>query len=117
MLIKSLDRLPNRVYGAILPALLVLPLNALAAEEDKWTFTVAPYLWVTGQEGDVATLPPAEPAELDISFNDVLEDLDMTLMGIVEARKGKIGIFGEIFYVSSFPGYRHWRHCVFRRGL
>jgi len=61
---------------------------------------VTTYLWATGQEGKVATLPPAEPAELDISFSDVLEDLELTLMGIVEARKGKIGIFGEVFFVS-----------------
>jgi opacity protein-like surface antigen len=100
MLIKSLTRLLKRVYGAILLALIVFPLNALAADDDKWTFTVAPYLWVTGQEGKVATLPPAGPADLDISFSDVIDDMDMTLMGLVAARKGRIGIFGEVFHVD-----------------
>lgn len=31
-------------------------------------------------EGEVATLPPADPAEIDLSFSDVLENLDLSLM-------------------------------------
>lgn len=53
---------------------------------DDWTFTVAPYLWATGLEGEVATLPSAAPAEIDLSFSDVLEDLDLSLTGLAEVR-------------------------------
>lgn len=83
--------------------LIATPHYAFADESNGWEVTISPYLWVTGQEGEVATLPPAAPAELDISFSDVLEDLDMTLMGIVLARKDRIGIFGELFYVTVSP--------------
>lgn len=98
----------------ILIILLSLQANAFAEAEESWHFSATPYLWVTGQEGEVATLPSIPPAELDISFNDIISNLDMTLMGLVEARKARIGFFGEIFYVGvstdadtpgpAFPG-------------
>ena len=80
--------------------LLVLPVSGYAGDSDEWVFTATSYLWVTGQEGEVATWPPAAPAELDISFSDVVEDMDMALMGFLEARHGRFGVFGEVFYVG-----------------
>lgn len=68
--------------------------------EDEWQFVVSPYLWVAGQSGDVATLPGAQPAEIDIGFEDIVEHLDMTFMGLFEARKGKLVLFSEIFYID-----------------
>lgn len=68
--------------------------------EDEWQFVVSPYLWVAGQSGDVATLPGAQPAEIDIGFEDIVEHLDMTFMGLFEARKDKLVLFSEIFYID-----------------
>ena len=68
--------------------------------EDEWQFVVSPYLWVAGQSGDVATLPGAQPAEIDIEFEDIIENLDMTFMGLFEARKDKLILFSEIFYID-----------------
>ena len=62
-----LSKLFNRM---LLLMLLVLPVCASAEDGEDWTFTVAPYLWITGQEGKIATLPPLPPAEVDISFGD-----------------------------------------------
>ena len=73
---------------------------SFAEANEGWVFTVAPYVWATGMEGEVATLPPADPADIDLSFGNVLEDLDLSLMSFAEARKGRIGFFAEIFYVS-----------------
>lgn len=81
-------------------ATILLPCCALAENSKDWTFTVAPYVWATGMKGEVATLPPAAPAEIDLSFSDVVEGLDISLMGLVEARKGRFGAFGELFYVG-----------------
>ena len=87
-------------HWILILALLAVPVNAFASGNGDWTFTAAPYLWITGQKGKVATLPPAEPAELDISFSDVIDNMDLSLMGLVEGRKGCFGIFGELFYVG-----------------
>lgn len=80
--------------------MIATPLLSYGESNDDWTSTVAPYVWATGLEGKVATLPPAAPAEIDLSLSDVLDDLDMTLMGLAEARKGRFGLFGEVFYVD-----------------
>jgi hypothetical protein len=87
-------------YWGLFLALFAWPVNAFAGGNGDWTFTVVPYAWVTGQEGKVATLPPAAPADLDISFSDVIDNLDIGLMGIIEARKGRFAIFSEVFYVG-----------------
>ena len=86
----------NKLLIALSAMLLALPVHA----EEEWELIISPFLWMAGQKGDVATLPNAQPAEIDITFEDILENLDMTLMGIVEARKGKLVLFAEIFYID-----------------
>jgi hypothetical protein len=80
--------------------LFALPVNVFASDSGDWSFTVVPYAWITGQKGQVATLPPAAPVDLDISFSDVLDNLDMGFMGLIEARKGRFAVFSEVFYVG-----------------
>jgi hypothetical protein len=94
----------NFKQSIFLALIFCMSTKALAADHDAWQFSIAPYMWVTGQEGEVATLPPAPPIDVDISFGDILENLDMTLMGVFEARKDRFGMFGELFYVSISAG-------------
>ena len=80
-----------------------------AAETDKWSFAISPYLWAAGLKGDVATLPPARPADVDASFHDILEDLDLALMGIGEVRYGRFAVVADLLYFdidddASTPG-------------
>jgi hypothetical protein len=97
---------PGRAHGTTIGALVVsLALLASTAavgadEAPGWTFNVAPYLWLSGVEGTTATVPPAAPADLDVSFGDLLDELDGALMGLAEARNGRLGLFGELFFVS-----------------
>lgn len=65
--------------------------------EDRWRVGVAPYLWMSGIDGSVAQfgLPPID---IDLSFSDVLEDLEVALMMVVEAKRGRFGIFTDIIY-------------------
>lgn len=74
-----------------------------------WTHRVAPYIWGAGLEGPVATLPPAPPADVDVSFSDILDNLDATLMVTGQSRHGDWGVFYDVVYVSltadgSTPG-------------
>jgi len=91
---------PVVFHRAMYLALFVLPMSVHANNNDEWKFSITPYFWVTGQDGKVATVPPASPAEIDVSFNDVIDNLDMALMGFAEARKGRLGIFAEVFYIG-----------------
>jgi len=91
---------PIKYSRYLLLALLVSPVGGFAGNSDEWVVTGTSYLWMTGMEGKVATVPPAPPAELDVSFSDVMSNLDIALMGFLEARKGRFGVFGEVFYVG-----------------
>ena len=80
--------------------MLLLPAICFADEKGGWTYSFTPYIFALGLKADVATLPPAPPADVDVSFGDILDNLDVALFGIGEARKGKYGIWGDLFFSS-----------------
>jgi hypothetical protein len=82
---------------------------ASPAAADDWEFAIAPYLWAAGMEGEMATLPPAPAAQVDIGFDDILENLDMAFMGMGEIRHGRFALAVDVIYVdlshdASTPG-------------
>jgi len=99
----------NRV-SAILCMLAVLAAASLSlarAEEvaksdpaDGWSFAFAPYGWIAGLKGTMATLPGLPAVGVDASFSDILDNLDMGFMGAGEARKGRYGLFVDILYMD-----------------
>ena len=79
-------------------ALIFSLFSSIHAQEEEWEYTIAPYLFALNIEGETATLPGADPAELEVDFDELLEDLDGALMGQFEARKGKFAIVSDIFF-------------------
>lgn len=65
-----------------------------------WTFSVAPYLWAAGLEGD-AGLFGREPVHLDMSFGDIFDNLRFGGMVVAEAHNGTWGFFGDLVYVKT----------------
>ena len=51
---------------------LVWSLSAYADmnSSDKWEFQLAPYAWLAGQKGEVATLPGLPKTDIDYDFYD-----------------------------------------------
>ena len=80
------------------------------ASDDGWQFHLAPYGWLSGQKGSVATLPGLPPADIDIDFyDDILGNINGALMLIGEARKDRFGMVMEVTYTdveddTSTPG-------------
>lgn len=72
---------------------------ANAQEEEGWSFGLSGYAWLAGLKGEVATLPGLPAAEVDVSVREVVENLDIGVMALGEARKGRLGLVGEIYYV------------------
>ena len=73
-----------------------LPANAETdSDQDGWKFGGSAYLWAAGVEGT-----DAAGDEIDVSFSDVLEDLDGGLMGILAARKGRWTLLADVIYLS-----------------
>lgn len=96
-------------------ALLATPAGAQAQETtahnetDGWSFGFAPYVWAAGMKGDLATLPPAPAAEVDATFSDILDTVDIAFMGIGEVRYGRFALVADIIYTdledsASTPG-------------
>ena len=56
-----------------------------------WTFQITPYAWMTGLEGSVG----APPVDVDLSFSDVLEDLEASGMVLASARNGPWAVFAD----------------------
>ena len=75
---------------------LTTPVNAeTQASDENWEFGGAAYLWAAGVEGT-----DSAGDEIDVSFSDIVKDLDGGLMGIISARKGKWTLLADIIYLS-----------------
>jgi hypothetical protein len=61
-----------------------------------WEFRLTPYAWLTAIDGTNG--PSAEPAEVDASFSDIADVLDMAAALQFEARHGRWGFLADGFY-------------------
>lgn len=57
-------------------------------ENSDWQFTAALYLWGAGLDGKVGVFG-LRPANIDLGFSDILENLQFAFMGMGEARNGR----------------------------
>jgi hypothetical protein len=69
-----------------------------ATNDDGWRFTVAPYVWGAAINGDVGV--HGVSTDVDVSFSDIVDHLDMTFMGQFEADKGKFGFVVNPVYLN-----------------
>lgn len=71
-------------------------LEAPASPASPWEFRVQPYGWLTGIDGSTGVGPLT--ADVDASFSDVFEQLEMAAALQFEARNGRWGIIADGFY-------------------
>lgn len=104
----EIPRNPRRplpaIYGAAcLLAAALLTTTAAKAQQDSpdsaWQFEATPYLWASAMEGDVQA-GPLPQIDVDMSFSDIVENLDFGLMGTFEARKDRLGIMLDGLYMN-----------------
>ena len=72
------------------------PDTASAQESDSWKFRITPYLWMLGLDGTTAAL--GSDADVDASFSDILDVLNIALFVNMELSKGK-------FFLVFDPSY------------
>ena len=79
-----------------LAACTFMPAAIQAAESsspDEWNLSGGVYLWATAIGGNTS-----QGSELDITFSDLIKNLDMAFMGNLEARHGKWLVAADLFY-------------------
>jgi hypothetical protein len=71
-------------------ACLVILSGALstAADAQDWDVQVTAYGWFSGLSGDVGTIPGLPAGSVDLSFSDILEDLEFAGMALTRAQNG-----------------------------
>ena len=88
------------VLGAALGATpTVAQAQAAASAGGGWTFEFTPYLWGAAMSGEVAG-GPLPTINVDMSFSDILDNLDAGLMGAFEARNGRWGLLFDAIYMK-----------------
>lgn len=78
--------------GDIAPVEPVVP-EVVVSEE--WNYFGSLYLW--GSSIEMTTISGAES---EISFSDIIDNLDMAFMGTLGAQKGKWGFLSDIIYMN-----------------
>lgn len=87
--------------GVLLSQILSFSAHAESNSGDKWEFHLAPYAWLAGQKGEVATLEGLPPVDIDVDFyDDILGNINGALFLVGEARKDRYGMFLDIAYTD-----------------
>jgi opacity protein-like surface antigen len=76
----------------------VLPVYAQepTSPSDEWEIRLMPYVWMPSLDAD--TTVNGLEGSIDLSFGDILDSLDFTAMGRVEAWKGNWGLTFDVVY-------------------
>ena len=69
----------------------------------RLTFTASAYLWATGLEGRLRTLPPLPAAKVSIGFDQVMKNFDGGLMGAGEVRYDRYLLFVDLIASKISP--------------
>ncbi len=80
-----------------------------ASKTESWQFGVSIYGWFPDITGQTAFTQPGGSSEFEIDIEDVLENLEFTLMGMFEVHKGRWGFLTDAIYMdvgSSESGTR-----------
>lgn len=85
------------VPAALFAAAFVLP-GAAQADEQEWSFTAAPYFFMSGLKGDTAPFSGLPPVSVDASFSDIFDTLRMAFLISGEARKGRFALVADLQY-------------------
>lgn len=64
-----------------------------------WRFSLAPYLWATSLDGDVTV--KGRMGEVDLDFEDILQDLNFAGMLLLDAGNGRFGLAGNAFVART----------------
>lgn len=85
-------------------ALVLLPAGTFAEEagggKSDWQFGASIYGWFPDISGQTAFTPPSGSGEFTVDIGDILENLEFTMMGMVDIHKGRWGVVTDLIYMD-----------------
>jgi hypothetical protein len=87
----------RRLFVLAMTSLLFLVAESASAEE--WEWTIAPYIWASDVELDLA-INGSPVLEGDISAKDLIDKTDAAFMGHFEGRKGHWGMYFDSIFLK-----------------
>ena len=91
-------KLPAVAMLALIMPALASPGSASAQESDEWKFRITPYLWMLGLDGTTAAF--GQDVDVDKSFSDILDVLNIALSANMELSKGNFFIVFDPLYAA-----------------
>ncbi|MGD9095957.1 MAG: hypothetical protein PVJ58_08625 [Chromatiales bacterium] len=95
----NIARKRSGALSAIAALSLGLSAGSVSAAESEWEWSIALYGWMSGIDAEVFA-NDRKVGEIDMSFSDILDDLDMTLMLHGEGFRGQWGVFADLVYLD-----------------
>lgn len=77
-----------------------LSVSAEEASDQKsgWEFAVTPYMWGLSLSGN--TTVQGQKSDVDSSFKDIWDELNIASMVAIEGHKGRWGFYGDLIYAN-----------------
>ena len=85
-----------------------------AAAETDWEYTATLYGWFPGVTTTVET--PQGEIEAEVDFDEVLETLDIAVLGALEARNGRWSLIGDLQYFDIGADFATPNGALFNGG-
>ncbi len=89
----------KKIICVYLLLLAFIPSVVLAETSDDWEFGLSIYGWFPDIAGQTA-FPVGGGEDFEVSVGDILDNLQFTLQGSFDARKGQWGLFSDMIYLN-----------------
>jgi hypothetical protein len=86
--------------AALCTAAALWPANAAAQETEPWQFQAALYVYLPTVGGTTTFPQSGAGSDVSLDAQTILDNLKMTFMGTVEARRGAWGVFTDVLYMD-----------------
>jgi len=90
----------KRLLIAFCASAALLPVGTLASEQESWEFGASIYGWFPDVSGQTSFSPPGGGGDFEVGIESILENLEFTLMGTFDARKGNYGFLVDMIYMG-----------------